>query len=69
MFFWINRKAKTSLPLVGTHLHYHLPESPFGNGGGGGGKSSSGSSINGRAGPSNRARKRDKAIFYKHIQL
>ena len=55
--------------MLHVHLCYYLPESPFGNGGGGGGKSSSGSSINGRAGPSNGPRKRDKTIFYKHIHL
>ena len=35
----------------------NLPGSPPGNGGGGGGKSSTGSSISGRAGPSNRVRR------------
>ena len=34
----------------------YLQESPFGSGGGGGGNSSAGSSISGRAGPSNRER-------------
>jgi len=34
----------------------YVQESPFGSGGGGGGNSSAGSSISGRAGPSNRER-------------